>query len=88
MILNSCKQKLKLEYPCSWVYKVIGSDHERIREAIAEIVQERECTISHSNSSGKGKYHCLNLEITVHSEEDRTMNHEALKQHPSIKMVL
>ena len=88
MILNSCKQKLKLEYPCSWVYKIIGLDQEEIRIAITEVLQERECMVSHSNTSSKGKYHCFNVEITVHSEEDRAMNHEAFKKHPAITMVL
>lgn len=88
MTLNTCKQKLKLEYPCRWIYKVIGIDQDQIRNAISEVLQERECTVSHSNSSSKGKYHCFNVEITVHSEEDRAVNHEAFKNHTAITLVL
>lgn len=88
MILNLSKQKLELEYPCTWVYKLIGPDQDLLRKAIAEVVQGRECTVSLSNSSRTGKYHCLNLEITVHSEEDRAVNHQALKNHPDVTMVL
>lgn len=88
MILNSCKQKVELEYPCSWTYKLIGFDQELIRRAVQEIVQDRDCDISFSRSSRTGKYHCLNLQITVYSEEDRSQNHLALKKHPAITMVL
>lgn len=88
MILNFCKEKLELEYPCMWTYKVIGTDQESLKKAIAEVVQERECLITFSNSSSNGKYLCLNLEMNVHSDEDRTANHLALKNHPAITMVL
>ena len=88
MILNFCKQKLELEYPCNWLYKVIGPDQDLLRKAIAEVVQERECTITFSNSSSSGKYTCLNVEMSVHSEEDRSNNHQALKNHPDVTMVL
>jgi len=88
MILNFCKEKLELEYPCTWTYKVIGTDQNLLKKAIAEVVQERECLITFSNSSSKGKYLCLNLEMNVHSDEDRTANHLALKNHPDVTMVL
>ena len=88
MLINSCKQKLELDYPCKWQYKVIGQDEEAVQEAIAEILQDRERLVSHSSSSSKGKYHCLNVEVIVQDEEDRVKNYEAFKNHPAVKMVL
>jgi len=88
IILNSCKQKLEMEYPCHWTYKLIGVAQGEIRQAITSVLQGRECLVSHSNSSRAGKYHCLNVELVVHSEEDRTANYEAFKSHPAITMVL
>lgn len=80
--------RLILEYPCVWLYKVIGSDPDQIRAAIAEVIQGSDCIITHSNSSESGKYHCLNLEINVFSEENRNQIYLSLVNHPDIKMIL
>lgn len=29
------KKKLQLEYPCPWVYKIIGTDADEMRRAVA-----------------------------------------------------
>ena len=85
---KNCTCKVKINYPCQWLYKVIGSDEQQLRSALAEIVSHPSCEISLSNSSGKGKYLCLNLEVTVANEEERNSIYLALKQHPHIKIVL
>ena len=77
-----------IEYPCRWLYKVIGSDREELRLALAEIIAPDTCRISFSNSSSGGKYHCFNVEVTVTSEEERNSIYRDLKIHPRIKMVL
>jgi putative lipoic acid-binding regulatory protein len=78
----------KLVYPCEWLYKVIGSDKEQLRQAITHVIKDSSCSITPSNSSKTGKYHCLNLEITVQNEEERNLIYEALKEHPQVKLVL
>ena len=83
---NICKAKL--EYPCQWLYKVIGTNHEQLRQAIMEIINNIPYEISLSNSSSSGKYLCLNLEITVQNEEERNSIYSGLKSHPLIKIVL
>ncbi|MGV1099131.1 HP0495 family protein [Thiovibrio sp. JS02] len=88
LIRNACQQRLELEYPCRWVYKLIGVTQEEIRGAVRAVLQDRECLITFSNVSKTGRYHCLNVELIVHSEDDRTANYEAFKRHPSITMVL
>ena len=80
--------KAKLDYPCQWLYKVIGTDHEQLRKAIMEIITNIPCEINLSNNSGSGKYLCLNLEITVQNEEERNSIYLNLKAHPNIKIVL
>jgi uncharacterized protein len=82
------KCKARLHYPCLWLYKVIGMDREKLHQALEEIVDVNSCTISLSNSSRTGKYHCLNLEITVMNEEERNNLYLALKGHPQVKIVL
>lgn len=82
------KQKLHLEYPCLWIYKVIGVDQDAMKSAIAEIIRDRPCRISLSRQSETAKYISLNVELTVESESHRTDLYEALKAHRAIKLVL
>lgn len=82
------KRKAHIDYPCAWVYKVIGTDQETLRRAVADIVGGEPCTIKLSNSSKTGKYCCLDVELVIVSEERRVSLYERLKQHPEIKIVL
>ena len=82
------KKKAHFEYPCTWAYKVIGTDEETMRQAVREIIQDGACTIKPSNSSKTGKYHCLDIELVVCSEEHRIKIYEYLKNHSAIKIVL
>jgi putative lipoic acid-binding regulatory protein len=82
------KRKVQLEYPCPWVYKIIGSDADEMRHAVAEIICDRSYKITPSRSSETAKYHCLNVELSVESESHRTDLYEALKAHRAVKMVL
>ncbi len=81
-------QKLHLEYPCLWIYKVIGVDQDAMKSAIAEIIQDRPCKISLSRQSETAKYTSLNVKLIVESESHRTALYEALKVHRAIKLVL
>ena len=81
-------RKPVLEYPCRWLYKVIGDDQEGLRRAATEIIGSQLCTISLSNSSRTGKYHCLDIDVEVMNETDRNTIYQALKNHPQVKLVL
>lgn len=81
-------QKLTMDYPCAWVFKVIGSDPTALRDAAAEVFGNTPCAIAPSNSSRTGKYHCLDLEVTVADEETRNTFHRMLKKHAAVKLVL
>lgn len=88
MIINETDQKLELEYPCDWRYKVIGEEREKLEQAIRDVILEREHRLEHSNASRGGKYVSLNLDLQVHNEDDRQFIYEALKAHAHVKMVL
>ena len=88
MNINKTGCKPEIIYPCPWGYKVIGSDVDRLRSAIAEVIQERSHTVTPSNTSLTGKYHCLDVELVVTSEECRLEIYESLRRHPAIKIVL
>ena len=81
-------QKLELEYPCSWKYKVVGAERKALEAAIHSVILERAHTLEHSKASKTGKYISLNLDLIVHNEDDRTFIYEALKAHDDVKMVL
>ena len=81
-------QKLELEYPCSWCYKVVGTEREKLEKAIREVMAERSHELKHSKTSSGGKYISLNLDLLVHSDEDRQFIYDALKKHDDVKMVL
>ncbi|MCD6191180.1 MAG: DUF493 domain-containing protein [Sulfurimonas sp.] len=87
-IINDRSDKLELEYPCSWAYKLIAGEKEALQKAIHDVIVEREHTLTHSKNSKGGKYVSMNLELLVHNEDDRNFIYEALKAHQNIKMVL
>lgn len=77
-----------IDYPCLWLYKVIGCGEEELLAAISEILGETPYTLSHSNTSRSGKYLSLNLEVMVSSEEARNYFFATLREHSAVKMVL
>ena len=87
-IINDSKKKVELEYPCNWCYKVIGESTEGIKEAIKDVIDMREHKLSKSNKSKGGKYTSMNLDMLVHSDDDRETIYEELKKHKNIKMVI
>lgn len=88
MIINGSGKKPDIDYPCPWGYKIIGSDVELLRSAIAEVIQERPHTITPSHTSLTGRYLCLDVQLIVTSEECRIEIYEGLRRHPAVKVVL
>ena len=87
-IINAIEEKLELVYPCSWSYKLIAFEEEALKEAICDVIYEREYKLTYSKSSKGGKYISMSLDMLVHNEDDRNFIYEALKTHKNIKMVL
>ena len=87
-ILKDKTKKLELTYPCSWKFKLIGYEKEAIKEAIYNVISDRDHKLQHSKASKTGKYVSMNLDLLVHNEDDRNFRYEALKKHSSLKMVL
>lgn len=80
--------KPHLNYPCAWVYKIIGTDQNDMQNAVSEIIQDRSCNISVSRLSEHAKYVSLNVELVVESESHRMALYEAFKAHKAVKVVL
>ncbi len=78
----------EIEYPCTWVYKVIGQDCTILKEIIVSTCAPQDVEITHSNSSSGGKYHSLNAELTVNDEATRLGIYNTLKNSSGVKFVL
>lgn len=78
----------EIAYPCTWVYKVIGTDCTLLKDAIVAACFPYPVTIGYSHSSSKGKYHSLNAELIVADETVRLQIHEALRNSSAVKIVL
>lgn len=79
---------MELEYPCRWVYKVIGWDESAVRRAVMEVVDIEGLTMAVSNRSSGGTYVSINVEVTVHSDTERTDVYERLRSHDDVRLVL
>ncbi len=86
--LELTNEKLKLEYPCNWVYKIITQNRDAAREAVEDLIKDKEHKLVPSKNSKTGKYCSMNLELVVESEEARNEIYTALKANPDILMVL
>ncbi len=84
----SCKEKPSIDYPCSWLYKVIGLDEEALRRAIEIVIGDKDVLITRSNTSSGGKYCSLNVEFVVEDEETRLRYYQHLKNHAAVKVVM
>jgi hypothetical protein len=86
--LQESPERPEIEYPCTWIYKVIGEDCSLLKDIIVSACSPLPVKISHSHTSSKGKYHSLNAELEVPTEEVRLRIYELLKCSPVIKIVL
>lgn len=86
--ISDIKQKVQIEYPSNWQYKLITMHEDHTKEAILDVINERFHNLTHSKNSKGGKYVSMNLELLVQNEDDRNFIFEALKAHHLIKMVL
>jgi uncharacterized protein len=82
------EQKPEITYPCSWGYRVIGTEAAPMKNAIESVVASKKYKLKDSNKSSGGKYISMALSLIVDSEEERLSIYESLKASDEIKMVL
>ncbi len=78
----------KIEYPCTWSFKIIGSDPAQITDTVGVMLEAFEYQFSESRHSRTGKYTSFNLSVHVKSEEERNTIFRNLKRIPSVKVIL
>ncbi len=81
-------ERPEIDYPCTWTYKVIGENHDLLRDVIVAACSPHAVMISRSHRSSKGKYHSVNAELVVPDETARLRIYEILKNHSAVKIVL
>ena len=87
-MFTDLKGKPEIKYPCRWVYKLFGVDQDRMREAVAQAMAGADYTLTLSRSSKQKKYHCMNLDTQVMSEEDRIEKFQALSSQKAFVHIL
>ena len=81
-------RKPEILYPCIWAYQVIGTDEDRLREAVLEVLGDAPHTLKPGRMSRGGKYRSLGLETRVEDEPERLRIFDRLSKHPAIRFVL
>jgi uncharacterized protein len=87
-ILNLEREQPKIDYPCTWVYKVIGSDFDSLKQAVSQVLQNKQYQSEESNVSSKGSYVSVKVELVVENEDIRNSIFSDLRDHDDIRMVL
>lgn len=87
-MFDATKHGHHFEYPCLWIYKIIGTDQREMESVVAEIIRDRSYKISFSRRSETSRYVSLNVELVVESEAHRIDLYKALKANQAIKLVL
>ena len=82
------KGKPEIHYPCRWIFKLFGMDQGKMREAVVRTITGSDYTLTLSRSSRHKKYHCMNLDIMVMNEQDRTGIYQALVSHEAFVLIL
>ncbi len=83
---EACKPDIN--YPCAWQFKIIGYNRDDITKVVETVVTESLYLLTDSNTSSKGRYISMGLELIVHSEEERLLLYQQLVSHQAIKIVL
>ncbi len=80
--------KPDIEYPCKWVFKLFVADRDMLGKILPGIITGRDYSLTPSHSSRQKKYHCMNLAVTVTSDQDRLSVYEQLSSNKSILIIL
>jgi len=85
---NEKIEQAELSYPREWGFKLIGKDKEKLKEAITEVMGEKEHLSSPGNASRTGKFHSYNASCNVESKEERDRLFKAFQDHDDVDMVI
>ncbi len=78
----------EISYPSSWTSRVICTDEEALRTAVTTIVGSAVHTLTRIGDSASGRYHRLELVVSVRDEAHRNEIFVALGRLPTVRFVL
>jgi len=76
-----------IEYPGPWDYQLIGANEERLRGAVAVILDDK-YVLTLSHHSKNMRYCSMQLTIEVRDDEHRLRIFDGLRRHADILFVL
>ena len=82
------ERRPEISYPCSWTYRVICTDEEDLRRAVAGIVGAAKHTLALIGASASGRYRRLELVVEVRDEPHRNEIFAALGRVQTVRFVL
>jgi len=85
---NEKIEQAELSYPREWGFKLIGKDKDKLKEAIKEVMGEKEHLSSPGNASRTGKFHSYNASCNVESKEERDRLFKAFQDHDDVDVVI
>ncbi len=88
IFMNGIDKKVQIDYPCNWQYKIIGTELDKIKAVIREVLPEGNYQAAESMKSSHGKYVSLNLTTQVADEEERHRIYRLIKNHADVEMVM
>ncbi len=81
-------EKIVIDYPCLWSFRIIGRDEELMKSAVAECMRQTEYLLTASHTSRSGKYVSLNLETVVADESALNRIYMDLKNLSCVTLVI
>jgi putative lipoic acid-binding regulatory protein len=85
---GNTKEKPVINYPCEWGFKLIGTNRDRLKRCISDIMDNREYKYRDGNISKNGKFISVNARCEVSSERERDDIFRAFQEHSDVKMVI
>ena len=82
------ERRPEISYPCAWTYRVICTSEPELRAAVTLIVGSAVHTLELIGDSASGRYHRLELVVSVRDEAHRNEIFVALGRLPDVRFVL
>jgi putative lipoic acid-binding regulatory protein len=83
------EQKVKIDYPTDWKYKLIALEKKHIQDVVKDALDDdKKHKLEISNKSKTGKFISMTLSLQVVSEEERIYLFKKFESSEHIKYVL
>ena len=81
-------QQPEISYPCEWTYTIIGSEPEKMREDLREILPIEQYSIFDSKKSSKGNYVSYTIPVKVTTPDNLKALYQKIGALDCVKHVI